>query len=43
MGTGKSLRFLGGVLALINLGFGKINLTVVCWTDEGKNLKTASC
>lgn len=43
MGTGKSLQFLGRVLALINVGFGKINLTVVYRIDEGKNLKTGLC
>lgn len=36
MGTGKSLEFLGRVLALMNVDLGKINLAVICRIDEGR-------
>jgi hypothetical protein len=42
MSPGKSLQFLSRVLALINVGFEKINLTVVCRIDERKSLKVGS-
>lgn len=43
MGTGKSLSFWSRVLALINVGFRKINLAVACRIDEGKSLKMGLC
>lgn len=43
MGTGKSLGFLSRVSALNDVGFWKMDPTVVCRVDEGKSLRTGLC